>query len=279
VDRTDALAALRRSKLVRDDSGPTRVYRDSAGNVYNSVTTILGATADKTNLDGWVARQDRIYGPGAAAQDRTVAATRGSQAHSQAEYLLKTTNKVARATANRRGVLRIDAHGLPHIPTPIFRWAMERTLPNLPPVSLSAKGYARGLTEWIAGNVTQCHACEFSIHHPAGFAGTADALLSVVPTDEIELGAPLVVDFKTSANKRGPDLLADYTLQLGAYSMGLYYLTGLRPAGALIVVARRVGPPDLTFISRSDLTIAEAGFLERLDTFKAIQGEAQKSHS
>jgi hypothetical protein len=101
----------------------------------------------------------------------------------------------------------------------------------------------------------------------------------VVPTDEIELGAPLVVDFKTSANKRGPDLLADYTLQLGAYSMGLYYLTGLRPAGALIVVARRVGPPDLTFISRSDLTIAEAGFLERLDTFKAIQGEAQKSHS
>jgi hypothetical protein len=151
---------------------------------------------------------------------------------------------------------------------------MERTLPNLPPVSLSAKGYARGLTEWIAANTTQCHACEFSIHHPAGFAGTADALLSVVPTDEIELGAPLVVDFKTSANKRGPDLLADYTLQLGAYSMGLYYLTGLSPAGALIVVARRVGPPDLTFISRSDLTIAEAGFLERLDAFKAIQPTA-----
>ncbi len=279
MDRTDALAALRRSELVRDDSGPTRVYRDPAGNVFNSVTTILGATADKTNLEGWVARQDRIYGPGAAAQDRTVAATRGTQAHSQAEYLLKTANKVARATANRRGVLRIDAHGLPHIPTPIFRWAMERTLPNLPPVSLSAKGYARGLTEWIAGNVTQCHASEFAIHHPAGFAGTADALLSVVPTDEIELGAPLVVDFKTSANRRSPAMLADYTLQLGAYSLGLEHLTGLRPAGALIVVARRVGPPDLTFISRSDLTIVEAGFLARLDAFKAIQGKAQKSHS
>jgi hypothetical protein len=280
VDRTDALAALRRSKLVRDDSGPTRVYRDSAGNVFNSVTTILGATADKTNLEGWAARQDRIYGPGAAAQDRTVAATRGSQTHSQAEYLLKTTNKVARATANRRGVLRIDAYGLPHIPSPIFRWAMGRTLLNLPPVSLSAKGYARGLTEWIAANTTQCHACEFSIHHPAGFAGTADALLSVAPSlelpGEIELirDAPLVVDFKTSANKRSPAMLADYTLQLGAYSMGLHYLTGLRAAGALIVVARRVGPPDLTFISRSDLTIAEAGFLARLDAFKAIQGEA-----
>lgn len=270
IDRTDALAALRRSKLVRDDSGPTRVYRGPAGNVYHSVTTILGATADKTNLEGWAARQDRIYGPGAADKDRNTAATRGSQAHSQAEYLLKTTNKVARATANRRGVLRIDAHGLPHIPSPIFRWAMERTLPNLPPVSLSAKGYARGLCAWIAANVTQCHACEFSIHHPAGFAGTADALLTVVPTPEIELGAPLVVDFKTSANKRGPEMLADYTLQLGAYSLGLEHLTGLRPAGALIVVARRVGPPDITFIGRSSLTTAEAGFLDRLAAFKAL---------
>lgn len=274
IDRTDALAALRRSKLVRDDSGPTRVYRDPAGNIYHSVTTILGATADKTNLEGWAARQDRIYGPGAAAQDRTTAATRGSQAHSQAEYLLKTTNKVARATANRRGVLRIDAYGLPHIPTPIFRWAMERTLPNLPPVSLSAKGYARSLTGWIASNVTQCHACEFSIHHPAGFAGTADALLSVVPTTEIELGVPLVVDFKTSATKRGPAMLHDYTLQLGAYSLGVEHLTGLLPHGALIVVARRVGPPDITFISRASLTTAEAGFLERLAAFKALMPTA-----
>ena len=277
IDRTDALAALRRSKLVRDDSGPTRVYRDTAGNVYHSVTTILGATADKSGLEGWAARQDRIYGPGAAAQDRTTAATRGSQTHSQAEYLLKTANKVARATANRRGVLRIDAYGLPHIPTPIFRWAMERTLPNLPPVSFSAKGYARSLTEWIAANVTQCHACEFSIHHPEGFAGTADALLSVVPTwvtDEIALGAPLLVDFKTSANKRSAALLADYMLQLGAYSLGVEHLTDLRPQGALIVVARRVGPPDITFMDRSALTAAEAGFLERLAAFKAIHPTA-----
>jgi hypothetical protein len=276
IDRTDALAALRRSKLVRDDSGPTRVYRDPAGNVYHSVTTILGATADKTHLQGWAARQDRIYGAGAADRDRNTAATRGSQAHSQAEYLLKTTNKVARATANRRGVLRIDAYGLPHIPSPIFRWAVDRCRHNLPPVSLSAKGYARGLIEWIAANVTQCHACEFSIHHPAGFAGTADALLSVAPSPElpgeIELicGGPLVVDFKTSANKRGPAMLADYTLQLGAYSLGLEHLTGLRPLGALIVVARRVGPPDITFIDRVSLTTAEAGFLDRLNAFKAL---------
>jgi hypothetical protein len=279
-DRTDAIAALRRSTLVRDDSGPQRIYRDAAGNVYYSVTTILSATADKSGLEGWARRQDAIYGPGAAAQDRTTAATRGTQAHNQAEYLLKTTNKVARSVANKRNAIRLDPHGLPHIPTPVFRWAMGRTLPQVPPVSLSAKGYGRSLTTWIASNVTQCHACEFSIHHPAGFAGTADCLASVA-AETLEThgatpsltGAPMVLDWKTSANRRSPEMLADYTLQLGAYSLGLEHLTNIEAAGAFIVVARRVGAPDVTFIDRDSLVRAQDGYLARCRTFyEAIQG-------
>jgi hypothetical protein len=274
LDSTNALAALRRSALVRDDTGPSRVYRDKAGNIYHSVTSILSATADKSGLLNWAKRQDAIYGTGAAEQDRNTAATRGTQAHSQAEYLLKSANKVARNVANKRGSLRIDPHGLPHIPTPVFQWALARTLPQVPPVSLSAKGYARGLTNWIASNVTQCHACEFSIYHPAGFAGTADALLSVRAellaehgADRALASAPLVVDFKTSANRRSEAMLSDYRLQLGAYSLGLTHLTGVEALGALIVVARRVGPPDLTFIDRDSLVRAEDGYLARCRKF------------
>jgi hypothetical protein len=279
LDSTNALAALRRSALVRDDTGPSRVYRDKAGNIYHSVTSILSATADKSGLLNWAKRQDAIYGTGAAEQDRNTAATRGTQAHSQAEYMLKTANKVARNVANKRGSLRIDPHGLPHIPTPVFQWALARTLPQVPPVSLSAKGYARGLTNWIASNVTQCHACEFSIYHPAGFAGTADALLSVAP-ETLEThhaptslaGAPLICDWKTSANRRSPEMLADYTLQLGAYSLGLEHLTGIQAAGAFIVVARRVGPPDITFVDQDALVRAQDGYLARCRTFyEAIQ--------
>jgi hypothetical protein len=273
-DRTNALAALRRSALVRDDTGPQRIYRDAYGAIYYSVTSILSATADKSGLEGWARRQNAIYGPGAAEQDRTTAATRGTQAHNQAEFLLKTTNKVARAVANKRGSLRLDSHGLPHIPTPVFKWAMGRTLPGVPPVSLSAKGYAKSLLGWITENVTQCHASEFSIHHPAGFAGTADALLSLSPEHLQEHGAhsslhgaPILIDFKTSANRRSPEMLADYTLQLGAYSLGLDHLTGIQVPGALIVVARRVGPPDLTFINRDQLVLAQDGYLARCRQF------------
>jgi hypothetical protein len=280
TDRTNALAALRRSQLVRDDSGESRVYRDSAGTIYYSVTSILSATKDASGLESWARRQDFIYGPGAAIQDRDTAAYRGTEAHSQAEFLLKTTNKIARATANKRNAIHIDPHGLPHIPTPVFRWAMGRTLPNIPPISFSAKGYGRSLTGWIAANVTQCHACEFSIYHPAGFAGTADALISVSgetleshgETPDLR-GAPWIADFKTSANRRNEAMLHDYRLQLGAYSLGLQHLTGVSPAGGLIIVARRAGPPDVTLLRKDDLVRAEDGYLERCRQFyEAIQG-------
>jgi hypothetical protein len=283
----DALAALRRSALVRDDSGPSRVYRDKAGNVYHSVTSILSATADKSGLDNWIAFTDRIYGPGAAIQDRNVAATRGTQAHNQAEFLLKLANKLARAAANKNGGLTWDDSGLARIPTPVFRWGLGKAAAKMPPVSWSASGYARGLTAWILENVVQCHACEFSTHHPAGFAGTADGLISVSPetlerhgADPSLAGAPFIADWKTSASKRSPAMMADYCLQAGAYALGLEHLTGIQPAGAFIVVARRIGPPNVTFLSARELADAKTGYLERVSLFYESRAKAlDKTHS
>ena len=270
----EALAALRRSALVRDDSGPSRVYRDKAGNVYHSVTSILSATADKSGLDNWIAFTDRIYGPGAAIQDRNVAATRGNQAHSQAEFLLKLANKLARAAANKNNSLTWDDSGLARIPTPVFRWGLGKAAAKMPPVTWSASGYARSLSTWIVENVTQAYAIEFSTHHPAGFAGTADGLISVSPetlerhgADPSLAGAPFIADWKTSASKRSPAMMADYCLQAGAYALGLEHLTGIRPAGAFIVVARRIGEANVTFMPQDELVRAQDGYLERVRTF------------
>jgi hypothetical protein len=298
----DALAALRRSALVRDDSGPSRVYRDKERNVYHSVTSILSATADKSGLDNWIAFTDRIYGPGAAIQDRNVAATRGTQAHNQAEFLLKLANKLARSAANKNGSLTWDDSGLARIPTPVFRWGLDKAAAKMPPVSWSASGYARSLTAWIVSNVTQAYAIEFAVSLPygqldsltkeitpfnalerkqsplppgtVGFAGTADGLISVSPetlerhgADPALAGAPFIADWKTSASKRSPAMMADYCLQAGAYALGLEHLTGIRPAGAFIVVARRIGPPNVTFLSAHKLANAKVGYLERVRTF------------
>ena len=261
----DTLANLRKWKLVQDNSGPFRVYRDAKGNVYSSVTHILGQTSDRTGLEQWVARTDKFYGVGAAIQERDVAAKRGNLAHNQAEYLLKTAQRLARSTANKRNAIKWDELGLARIPPPITQWALSKVHPNMPEVGWSASGYARGLSNWINNNVTEIFASEFSIHHPAGFAGTCDALVSLKGHSGL-----VIADWKTStSNKiRYMDGTHQYVHQLGAYSLGLQHLTGLKPSGGAVVLARRCGDPDVYYVDKEELEKAENAYLERVEQYR-----------
>jgi len=258
----DTLASLRKWRLEQDNSGPFRVYRDINGNIYHSVTHILKETSDKTGLERWEAR----LGPVEASCQRNVAATRGNMAHGQAEYLLKTAMQLARSTANKRNSIRWDEQGLARIPTPITQWALKRVRPNVPPVGFSAKGYARSLSDWIADNVTEIFASEFSIHHPAGFAGTCDALIGLKNNELVLADWKTSVGRKTKTDENDAERLPpghSYIDQCGAYSLGLKHLTGLKPTGAAVVLARRCGKPNVHYMSLSELEEAEQSFLER----------------
>ena len=262
----DALAALRKWRLEQDNSGPFRVYRDSKGEIYHSVTHILKETSDKTGLERWEAR----LGPVEATQQRNVAATRGNMAHSQAEYLLKTSQQLARSTANKRNAIRWDDQGLARIPVPITQWALKRVRPNVPRVGWSAAGYARGLSDWIAENVTEVFASEFSIHHPAGFAGTCDALIGLKNNTLCLADWKTSVGRKTKTDEDGLERLPpghSYIDQCGAYSLGLKHLTGLKPTGAAIVLARRCGKPNVHYMTQDELIQAEDNFLARVVTY------------
>ena len=259
-DTQNALAGLRRWSLVRDDSGPHRVYRDELGNTYASVTHILKETSpqwQKDALDRWIQK------PGSALE-RDIACQRGTLAHDHAEYVLKTAAKLARNSANKRGSWRTGDDGLERAPKGITTWAIEKAIQGAPRVSWSASGYARGLRTWIGENVTAIHAIEFSVHDPRGWAGTADALLDVD-------GALCIADWKTSTNARSEDMLANYICQAGAYSLGLQTLTGIKPKTGAIVVARRSGAPQVRLLSELELRGAECQWLERMDIWNAQQ--------
>lgn len=251
----DTLANLRKWKLVQDNSGPFRVYRDTKGNIYSSVTHILKETSDKSGLERWVARLGEVE----ASQQRDVAARRGNLAHNQAEYLLKTAQQLARSTANKRNSIKWDSQGLARIPAPITQWALKKVHENLPQVGWSASGYARGLSGWISENVTEIFASEFSIHHPAGFAGTCDALVSLKGHSGL-----IVADWKTSVGRKEIGPGHSYFDQLGAYALGLEYMTSLQPSGAAVVLARRCGPPDVFVFSTDELAWAKDSFLGRV---------------
>ena len=256
----DALRGLAKWQLERDDvSDPGgRIYRDGDGEIYHSVTRILKETSNsKAALEAWVAR----LGVEVAAVERDTAATRGTLTHNAAEYVLRSAKKLAIGAANKRGTLYEKPDGLIRTPAPLTRWALKQVLPSAPKVGFSASGYRRGLLTWIEENVTAIHAIEFSIHHPAGFAGTADALL------DVNGKGPMVVDWKSSFNKRSEALLEDYIDQLGAYSVGLKHLTGIVAKGGLVVVARRAGPPDVRELSELELRGAESRYMSRCETY------------
>ena len=90
VDKQDALAVLRNKSLERIDGGDHRVYRDTEGKEYHSVTHILSETKnkrDKEALNKWLAK------PGSESI-RKQAANRGTKAHSDCEYILKPEEPV-----------------------------------------------------------------------------------------------------------------------------------------------------------------------------------------
>jgi hypothetical protein len=259
----DTLASLRKWRLVQDNSGPFRVYRDANGTVYHSVTHILKETSDTTGLERWIAR----LGPEEATTQRNVAATRGNMAHSQAEYLLKTAQRLARSTANKRNAISWDSQGLARIPPKITSWALQKVRPNVPRVGWSASGYARGLSDWIVANTTEIFASEFSIHHPAGFAGTCDALIGMKNNELVLADWKTSVGRKTTPDEDGLERLPaghSYIDQCGAYSLGLKHLTGLQPTGAVVVLARRCGAPNVHSMSLRDLREAEESFMARV---------------
>ena len=264
ISTQDRLARLRKSDLIRDDSSDPggRIYKDpGTGEVFHSVTRILGATAPEQQQKALANWLERPWAP----MERDTAARRGTAAHSGAEYLLKTANRLARNTANRRNVWRTTPDGLERCPTAITRWALEKTHAQVPAMPWGFAGYGRGLNDWIVNNVDAIHAIEFSVRSKHGFAGTADALLEIQG-----MAGPCIVDWKTTQRPECSGFaLAQYGCQAGAYSIGLTELTGVKAAGACIVVARKSGPALVHRLSADELASAEAEFVARCSRYFA----------
>ena len=281
LDTQNALAGLGKWRLERDDSQadfPHRVYRNNEGEVFASVTHILGETAPQHQKDALERWQERPT----SGVEREVAATRGTLAHNHAEYLLKTAAKLGRQSANKKGVYRTSADGLERMPSKICSWAIQKAISSAPRVSWSAAGYARGLRSWIEGNITNIHAVEFSIQYVPteneaiaglnGWAGTCDCLADVCSLGSDISEGPILIDWKTSQNKRSDELYVSYYDQLGAYSLGLTQNTGLKARGGLVVCARRSGAPDVKYLDQQDLFLAETRFMQRFRDFRKQLG-------
>ena len=96
-----------------------------------------------------------------------------------------------------------------------------------------------------------------------GWAGTFDAALYLRDRPGLWL-----VDWKTSATRRGAELLEDYFDQLGAYHAGtIQHNPSQEFAGGAVVIARRAGPPDVHWLSKDELLERSHNFHGRFVTY------------
>ena len=64
-------------------------------------------------------------------------------------------------------------------------------------------------------------------------------------------------------------MYAQFYDQIGAYSLVLKNLTGIKAKGGVVVCARRSGAPTVKMMSELDLLAAEQRYLERLNIYLA----------
>ena len=259
-ERQDLLASLRESSLERDDSKAYRTYKDTEGNEYYSVTTILSNTVPETkrrSLEKWKAR------PG-SSEELEIACNRGTISHEHCEYVLKVGSKINRNICNARNCWKFYEDGLARGPKAITTKCIKTAKERASKVHWTARKYASNLAHWVEENVAAIHASEFSIHHPLGFAGQSDALI-----DYKRSGNLCILDFKTSGSKKPKpeEWCDDYRLQLSSYAWGLEHQTGVKPAMGMIVIAGENWTQEIS-MSLLELAGGRLLFEERLNQFK-----------
>lgn len=229
-----------RLQCLPNPRGVTTRLADKSGYIspvgrLDSVTAILGKTSEtKDRLEKWKQRPD-AEAIGAAAR------ARGTWTHEQIENW-------------------ITAHAA--------------CTPAPDPKHFAYGCYWRNIKPFLEEHWVQLVAQECAVYHPTRFAGSFDALGYSSYTKQPDLSSEdasnllTLIDWKTSKNPRGADLVEDYYNQLGAYAVGIEYVYGVVPDRALLVIARPHGDyPDIFELTGPELKEYGTKFIYRANKY------------
>ena len=209
------------------------------GKVYPSVTTILGDTADKFNLDAWRVRV-------------------GAEV---ADYISKNSSDIGTA-AHKFNEAYLNNHEVSYE-------AGEHTL--------YGKAHHMNMRQYL-DQIGTIHGTEVGlVSKKHGFAGTADCIgeyvipellgaYSINPWLEGRNGGRVsIIDFKCKSKQQTKSWMHDHFLQVAAYAMAWEEMTGIRIDQGVILASNRYGTMQ-QFIVRFGRHGSD--FLDRLAQYK-----------
>lgn len=129
---------------------------------------------------------------------------------------------------------------------------------------LAFNGYLQSMMPWVEQHIIEPCMIEAPVWHPAGFSGTFDLLCWMDQYPELT-----ILDWKTSARPRGPDLVDNYLDQLAGYRMAISHTYLVTPQrGALVIGRPAASKPDVWIIDQDELDRRELKFLGRVKQYQ-----------
>lgn len=215
---------------------------------YPSVTTILGSMSDKSGLDDWIKR----VGKKEADRISKFSANRGTIMHQLCEYYLTSPNedpfkKLNDAKKELKNFIKNNVE--------------EFTESEIQcGISLFNNFYESPLFDRI-DSLISVEDMLFS-HRMGGYAGRVD----IIYRDK--KGHPVILDFKSASKPKKVEWIENYKLQISAYFLAYWEMTGEKPKGGEIWISNeQTQYPQLFEFSIEDIKHYGAKFLKMVKAY------------
>lgn len=225
-----------------------RYYDVGVDKLFPSVTTILGAMTDKSGLDQWRSR----VGHEKADQISRQAANRGTVMHQLIEYYLLSNEQTAKAKL-REAQERITA------------FAGEQGF-STEEVQIGRKLFYNFYNSGSFEQIAEVVSIEETLYcyREGGYAGRVDTIYRK-PTGEL-----IISDYKTSKGPKKLEWIDNYLMQVSAYFVAYWEMTGERPAGCEIWISNEQDQePQIFSMTMEEIKVNAAKFLGLVKAFHA----------
>lgn len=206
---------------------------------YPSVTTILGAMTDKSGLDRW----RKQIGKEEAKRISSFSANRGTIMHQMIEYYLTSDKKDQRERlidAQHKIIEFVDNEG----------FTQEE-------LEVGRKLFYTFYNNELFNRISEIISIEETLysHLMGGYAGRVDTIYKNL------IAYLIILDFKTSRKPKKKEWIHDYLLQISAYFLAYWEMTGIKPHGGEIWIAVEDNVPQVFEVTWNEIQVYAKEFL------------------
>jgi len=198
---------------------------------YPSVTTILGSMTDSSGLDKW----RKNIGEAEADKISKFSSNRGTIMHQMIEYYLgseKETQKERLREAQEKIIFFVKENGF-----------------SEDELDVGGKLFYSFYNNDLFSKISRVISIEETLysHQMGGYAGRVDNIYENI------LSRLLILDFKTSRKRKKKEWIENYFMQIAAYFLAYWEMTGKKPDGGEIWIGVENDEPQVFELTWDDI--------------------------